>query len=123
MDALPPVAEAAIAVVLALSMIRAFFGSAPEHADLVAAGAWLVAGILLLIGVLVSGDDGPLGLILSAVAVEAVCVAGWWLRGDDDGGGEDDDGGIEPAPGGPPIDWTAFDRERERWRGPREPVS
>jgi len=120
MTALPPVAEAAIAAVLVASMARAFFGRAPERADGVAAGSWLLAGVLLLVGVLISGDDGPLGLVLSAVAVLSVCVAGWWLRGED--GEDDEDGGIEPGPGGPPIDWDRFDSERERWGGPRQPA-
>jgi hypothetical protein len=37
-------------------------------------------------------------------------------RGDDDGGDP-----VEPTPPGPdgPIDWSYFDRERERWEHSR----
>lgn len=117
MTALPPVGEAAIAALLVLSLLRAFFGRPPGRPDLVAAGAWLVAGVVLLATVLLAGEAARPRDLLTAAAVEAVCVAGWWLRGrgDNGGGGDDDDGGQRREP---PPDWDEFDRLRAGWSRP-----
>ena len=118
MTALPPVAEAAIAAVLVFSMGRAFFGPAPHRADTLAAGAWMVAAVLLLATALLSPGDDLWRLALIVAGVEAACAAGWWLRGVDDGGG----GAGEPDD--PPLDWDEFDRLRRDWtpRPPRDRV-
>lgn len=119
MTALPQAAEAAIAAVLVLSVLRAFFGPPPEHADRVAATGWMVAGVVLLGTVLVAGSDAQPRELLTAGAVMAVCVAGWWLRARDNGSGGDDE------PDESPLDWDEFDRLREWWpSGPRpqEPI-
>jgi hypothetical protein len=117
MTALPSVAEAAIAAGLVLSVARAFFGPAPRSADFVAAAAWMSAGLLMLATVILTGDEGLWRLALNVGAVEAVCVAGWWLRGADDDGGEP-----VRADGDPPIDWDEFDRERDGWSRPPLPL-
>jgi hypothetical protein len=120
MTALPRGAEAAIAAVLVLSMVRAFFGPPPRQADRVAAAGWMVAGLLLLGTVLLSDASVRPRDVLAAGAVESVCVAGWWLRGrrDDDGG----EGEPRPAEDPPAPDWDDFDRRREDWSQPRELV-
>lgn len=111
-------AQAAAVVGLVVSMRRAFFGPAPRRADPLAAAAWMVAGLLLLATVLLSGDDAIWRLALTALAVEAVCVAGWWLRGPREDGGDDGPGGEDA----PPPDWDEFDRLRGGWSRPRQPV-
>jgi hypothetical protein len=115
MTALPPVLEAALAATLLASILRAFFGPPPREADTVAGAGWLLAGIVLLATVLIAGAAADPRDVLTAAAVEALCLAGWWMRRRDAGG----EG--EPEPGPPPIDWDAFDRVRAGWR-PREPV-
>src|SRR4051794_29038599 len=118
MTALPPVAEVVLAAVLVLSVLRAFFGRPPGQTDLVAAGAWMLAGVVLLATVLIAGDAARPRDLLCAAAVEAVCVAGWWLRGRDDRGGEDE----EAVPAEPPPDWDEFDRLRAGWSRPPSAV-
>lgn len=103
--------EAVVAVVLAAALARAAFGAPPAGPDPVAATCWLVAGLLLLC--LVALDSGgALGLAFNAIAVIALAVAGWWMRG----GRDDGDGGEDP--GEPPVDWDEFDRLRGQWDRP-----
>ncbi|MGH2840389.1 MAG: hypothetical protein ACRDKY_06150, partial [Solirubrobacteraceae bacterium] len=84
------------------------------------AGRWVIAG-------------GCSGIALA-------CLGAWlWVTrrsadsGPDDGDDSDDDGGggrlrrpLPPAPstplGGPPTDWTQFDRARAAWEKPRVPA-
>ena len=123
MTAVPPGVEIAVAAVLAVSMGRAFFGRPPRRADGVAPAGWMLAGMLLLLTVLLAHAAAAGRELLTALAVEAMCVAGWWLRarrGEDDDG----DGGSGVRDGGdgpPPVDWDAFDRERSGWRPPAQP--
>src|SRR5437763_15203914 len=117
MTALPPVGEVAIAALLVLSLLRAFFGPPPGHSDAVAAGAWMLAGTVLLATVLLAGDAARPRDLLCAAAVEAVCVAGWWLRGRGEDGGEEDE-----VLGEPPLDWDEFDRLRDGWSRPPSAV-
>jgi heme A synthase len=114
MTALPLVAEAVLAAVLVLSLGRAFFGSPPPRPDPLAAAAWMAAGVLLLACVLLAGGTTHARELLAAAGVEAVCVAGWWLRA------RDDEGEAQPD-GDPPVDWDEFDRLRDRWPAPRRP--
>lgn len=111
-------AQAAAVAALVVSMRRAFFGPAPRRADPLAAAAWMVAGVLLLATVLLSGDDALWRLVLTGLAVEAVSVAGWWLRGPREDGGEGGPDGDETLP----PDWDEFDRLRGGWSRPRQPV-
>jgi hypothetical protein len=74
----------------------------------------MLAGVVLLATVLLAGNAARPRDLLCAGAVEAVCIAGWWLRG------RGDDDGEEPGePGEPPTDWDEFDRLRAGWSGPR----
>jgi hypothetical protein len=121
MTAIPPMAEAGLAALLAASIWRAFFGAPPPVLDRVAALAWVGAGAALTAAVLLAGQADRREILIAA-AVEAICVAGWWLRrGDDDG---PDHPELDcPGVGGPDsgIDWDEFDRERAGWR-PHERV-
>ncbi len=118
MAAYQPVLDAAIALVLVLSIRRAFFGPPPAAADRVAAGSWMLAGLGLLVAVVVAGEAADPRDLLTASGVGAICVAGWWLRLGDGGDG---DGDGEPDRPDDPIDWDAFDRLRDGWRS-RDPA-
>jgi hypothetical protein len=104
--------KAAVAAALALVLARAFMGPPPRRLHPLLS---LVAGFLGLLGypiaVLVAADRHPqLASILLGVAVASMALAFWAARGRNDDGGDDDPPGPEP-----PLDWEAFDRERERW--------
>src|SRR3954466_13304204 len=106
MAAVPPLAEAGLAALLAASIWRAFFGAPPPVGDRVAALAWIGAGFALTAAVLLAGQADDREIVIAA-AVEAVCLAGWWLRR----GGDDDPGHPEldaPDPESPGIDWGEF---------------
>jgi hypothetical protein len=119
MTAIPPMAEAGLAALLAASIWRAFFGAPPPVVDRVAALAWAGAGAALTAAVLLAGQADTREILIAA-GVEAICVAGWWLRrGGDDGPGEPE---LDtPDPESPGIDWDEFDRMRAGWR-PQQPV-
>ncbi len=120
MTALPPMAAAAIAAMLVASLARAYFGAPPARSDAMAAGTWGLAGLMMMAAALLAGAAPWHRELLTAGAVEAVCVAGWWLRSAD---GEQGRQRVEPPPAGhePPPDWDEFDRLRAAWsRGPRE---
>jgi hypothetical protein len=107
--------KAAVAAALALVLARAFMGPPPRRLRPLLT---LVCGFLGLIGypvaVLVAADRHPqLASILLGVAVVFMAVAFWAARGHNDDGDDGDDDGPEP-----PVDWEAFDRERERWERP-----
>ena len=119
MTALPVVAEIALAAVLAVFFVRSFFGPGPPERDLVTAGMWLCAALLLLAAVLLAPGPALPRELLTAGFVVAACEGGWWLRGRRDDGGDDDGGGGTPRPGGPPIDWDEFDRLRGGWDRPK----
>ncbi|UGS35686.1 hypothetical protein DSM104329_02081 [Capillimicrobium parvum] len=104
--------KAAVAAALALVLARAFMGPPPRRLHPLLT---LIAGFVGLIGypiaVLVAADRHPqLASILLGGAVASMAVAFWAARGPSDDEGDDDDEGPEP-----PVDWEAFDRERERW--------
>jgi hypothetical protein len=128
---LPLLLKAAVATIVAMSLLRGFAGpppAAPHPAIMLAlllTGAGLYAsGIWALLG----GHEQS-AVALGVLGVEAACASGWLARaGDDDGGGgggrgRGDDGG-RPLPGGPGVDWEAFDRARLEWerRGTPTPV-
>lgn len=104
--------KAAVAAALALVLARAFMGPPPRRLRPLLT---LICGFFGLIGypiaVLVAAARHPqLASILLGVAVAFMAVAFWAARGHNDDGGDDGDEGPEP-----PVDWEAFDRERERW--------
>ncbi len=104
--------KAAVAAALALVLARAFMGPPPRRLRPLLT---LICGFVGLIGypiaVLVAAARHPQpASILLGVAVAFMAVAFWSARGRNDDGG--DDGGDDPEP---PVDWEAFDRERERW--------
>jgi hypothetical protein len=119
MTAIPPMAEAGLAALLAASIWRAFFGAPPPVLDRVAALAWAGAGVALTAAVLLAGQADRREILIAA-AVEAICVAGWWLRRGGDDGPERPELDA-PDPESPGIDWNEFDRERAGWR-PHERV-
>jgi hypothetical protein len=112
------VPKVALAILLAASIGRAFFGAPPAHPrrGVVPCG---VIGLSAYLGsVLLAADRHPLlACVLVVTAVEAFCLAVWLSRGRDDGGGE-------PAPptAHGPVDWAEFDRQRAGWSRPRVPV-
>jgi hypothetical protein len=119
MTAIPPLAEAGLAALLAASIWRAFFGAPPPVLDRVAALAWAGAGVALTAAVLLAGQADRREILIAA-AVEAICLAGWWLRRGGDYGPEHPELDA-PEPESPGIDWNEFDRERAGWR-PHERV-
>jgi len=118
MTALPPVGEVALAALLALWLLRAFFGPPPHQTDRVAAAGWMAAGLLLLGTVLLAGDAARPRDLLCAMAVVAVSTAGWWLRGRTE---EGEGGAGKTDEGDPPPDWDEFDRLRAGWSRPKIP--
>jgi len=116
---MPASAKAALAAILAASILRAFFGEPPSSAhrgDALRAG---LAGAACYAGAVLAayyGNDTVASALIVA-AVEALCLTVWLMRGRDDPGGGTD----EPEPD-PPVDWEEFDRERERWSRPRVPI-
>src|SRR4051812_14120179 len=123
MSELPGTAEAVLAALLAAFVLHAFFGRPPAEPDPITAGAWMLAGILLLASGLLGAGPAPVRELLIAGSVVAASEAGWWLRARGDGG--DDGGGGGGGGGGPeeptPPDWDEFDRARAGWK-PRELV-
>lgn len=107
--------KAALAVVLALSIARAFLGPAPAQAPRRLALLPAIASVALYLAacLVVLGHHATGASLLAFAGVEASCLAAWLARGRDDGLREGD----EPEPD-PPVDWATFDRERERWGGP-----
>jgi len=104
--------KAAVAAALALALARAFMGPPPRRTR---PGLVVVAGFLGLAGypvaVIVAAARHPQAAsILLGAAVAAMALAVWAARGRNDDGGGDEEPGPEP-----PVDWEAFDRERERW--------
>jgi hypothetical protein len=126
-SALPLEAKAVLAVVLVLSVARAFLGlpARRSHHRLARTFVGMSICLYVLAGeALLESQDGLAGAFV-VCGVEALCLAAWVARRRDDDDGWDDDGGgggggDDPNPG--PIDWDAFDRARAGWR-PREPVA
>jgi len=124
---LPLLLKTAVATVIALSILRGFAGPPASARHPVAARLLLLAAAALYAGatgVLVAGREVP-AAVLAVAGVEAACASAWLARGRGDdgggggGGGSRDDGG-RPLPGGPGIDWDAFDRARLEWERERE---
>jgi hypothetical protein len=104
--------RAVVAVVLVLALVRAFAGPPPARMRpflALAAGFLGVAAYPVAVLVAASRHPHPASLLLAG-SVAALALAAWAARGSGDDGGE----GGEPGPD-PPIDWEAFDTERERW--------
>ena len=101
----PLALKIAVALLLVLCLARAVLGDPPSrpHSRLaLAVGA---------VGLAHAGLAATLGITeVAAVGTLWLCLAVWLARGRDDGFGEP---GEDPPD--PPVDWEAFDRERERW--------
>lgn len=116
---MPTSAKIALATLLAISILRAFFGEPPSsghrtdalRAALVGATCYMAAIAVAYLG----SSTVASGLIVAAV--EAMCLAVWLARGRDDPG----HGGWDPEPVDPPVDWAEFDRLRETWSRPARP--
>jgi hypothetical protein len=110
----PVAPKIALAVLLAASIARAFFGPPPPRPRGTLAPAAAAAGFLaygLALGLALAGRQTAACACLIA-GVEALCLAVWLARG-----GDDRDDFDEPVPEpDPPVDWASFDRERARWR-------
>ena len=114
---MPAAPKIALAVLLAASIVRAFFGPPPPRPRGTLAPAAAAAGFLsygLALGLALAGRQTAACICLIA-GVEALCLAVWLARGGDD---RDDFDVPAPEPD-PPVDWAAFDRERSHWR-PRD---
>ena len=112
---MPLSAKVALAVLLAASILRAFYGPAPSSPRRgLAALVGLAGASCYLAALAVAWGNHVTGAsLLIALSIETLCLAVWLARGRDDRG----DGGPEPQPD-PPVDWAEFDRERERWARP-----
>ena len=117
-----PSVSAGLAVLLLLSVARAFLGPPAARPRRRLAGGLLgvtagcyVAGAALAA---LAGAPGA-GAVLVVAGIEVSCLGAWLVRAGDDPPGEDDD---EPSP----WDWDAFDRARATWgrrpAGPRAEV-
>jgi hypothetical protein len=119
--------KAVLAVVLVLSVARAFLGVPARrgHDRLARTLVGLSICLYVLSGeALLEGQDGMAGAFV-VCGIEALCLAAWVARRRDDDDGWDDDGGggDDPDTDPPtPIDWDAFDHARAGWR-PHEPVA
>ena len=114
---MPAAPKIALAVLLAASIVRAFFGPPPPRPRGTLAPAAAAAGFLaygLALG-LALAEQQTAACVCLILGVEALCLAVWLARGGDD---RDDFREHTPDPD-PPVDWAAFDRERSRWR-PRD---
>jgi hypothetical protein len=127
-SAVPLELKAVVAVVLVLSVARAFLGVPARHAHDRLARTLVGFSIFLYVmagEALLENQDGMAGAFVIC-GVEALCLAAWVARRRDDDDGWDDGGGgggEGPDDDPPmPIDWDAFDRARDAWR-PREPVA
>jgi hypothetical protein len=111
-----PAAKLALALLLAASIFRAFYGPPPAGARRGPARAAAAVGVAGYVAALVVAwaHHTMAARVLIAVAVEALCLAAWLARGRDDRGRGDEP---EPEPD-KPVDWARFDRERERWGDP-----
>ena len=125
-EALPLEVKAAIAVLLALTVAKAFFGPRSRAPD--ERLARMLVGLSVLLSVLAAdallGGQQGVAAAFGVFGVEALLLAAWVAsRRDDDGGGGGGGPGDDPdLPPPVPIDWEAFDRARATWR-PREPTA
>ena len=115
---MPLSAKVALAVLLAASILRAFYGPAPSSPRRgLATAVGLAGGGCYLAALAVAWGNHVTGAsLLIALSIETMCLAVWLARGRDDRG----DGEWEPEPD-PPVDWAEFDRLRDDWS--RTPVT
>jgi hypothetical protein len=121
-SALPPPASAALAIVLAASIGRAFLGRPARRTRRGTARALLAGTAVCYLGgaalVLLAGAALP-GAIVVVAGIEASCLGAWLARA---AGDDPDDGDGDDAGDGGPWDWDAFDRARAGWsRRPGRP--
>jgi hypothetical protein len=105
--------KVAIAAAVAVALARAFMGPAPGRMQPELA---MAAGFLGAIGypvaiIIAAGRHPAAATIVLAASVISMALAVWAARGPGDDGGEE----VEHDPD-PPVDWEAFDAERERWQ-------
>jgi hypothetical protein len=116
---LPSLTSAALAVLLFVSMGRAFFGPPARRPRRAAARALLGVTAACYAGgaalVVLSGSPLP-GALLIGAGIEASCVGAWLVRGAD--GPPPDDAPDDRTPDPAPWDWDAFDRARAAWARP-----
>lgn len=121
MSALPFEVRAAAAVVLLVSIVRAFRGPPAEQPRPALARKLVITACILqaaTVPAIVMGSSIA-AAVLAALGVEAACLALWLGLSDeppDDGGGDDD--APPPEEPSPDIDWDAFDRARRAWDRP-----
>jgi hypothetical protein len=124
MSALPLEVRAAAAVVLLVSIVRAFRGPSAEEPRPVLARRLVFAACALqaaTVPAIIAGWS-VVAATLAALGVEAACFALWLGLSDeppDDDGGDGDDDAPPPEEPSPDIDWDAFDRARGAWDRPR----
>jgi len=108
----PVVVKVAVGAVLAVVLVRAFVGPPPARLRPVMVLVSGFAGVVgYPIGALIAAEGhATAGSVTIGAAVCLVSLAAWGARGPGDDGGEPR--GEDPDP---PVDWEAFDRERERW--------
>jgi hypothetical protein len=122
MSALPLEVRAAAAVVLLVSIVRAFRGPPAEVPRPAAARRLVVAACILqaaTVPAIIAGWS-VVAAALAALGVEAACFALWLGLSDEppDDGGDGDDDAPPPEEPSPDIDWDAFDRARRSWDRP-----
>jgi hypothetical protein len=125
---LPLLLKAAVATVLAISILRGFAGPPAPARHPAITRLMLLAAAALYVGATSTllGGHEQLAAVLAMMGVEVACACAWLARARDDGGGGGGGGrrgdGGRPLPGGPGIDWEAFDRARMEWERPRTPA-
>lgn len=139
---LVPMASASLYVV-ALCLAMTLIVPVPRNASRAARIAQAACGVCgaAAIAATLTATVAGLWILAGGLAVLATGFIGVWVRlmftfggsEPDDGDDSDDDGGggrrrrpLPPAPstplGGPPTDWTQFDRARAAWEQPRVPA-
>ncbi len=118
--AMPLAAVLGLLGLMAWAVVWGFLGPAARRPHPLPTVLLLAAGVASLpCGLAATGaHHRALGMLVITAGVCLLALAAHLLRaGTGPGPGED---GEPPAP--PPIDWDAFDRERERWTRPRAGV-
>lgn len=116
-------ARAAAAVLLLLSIVRAFRGPPAQVRRLALARRLVYVACLLQIATIPAMVAGryTVAALMAALGVEAACLALWLGLSDeppDDDGPGGGDGETPPEDPSPDWDWDRFDRARRAWERP-----